>query len=54
VSKITKVSRFALFLFVAAFATTAISGEAPSLQVRYRSRAGRLLSASALPGAMEN
>lgn len=28
-SKITKVSRFALLLFVAAFATTAISGESP-------------------------
>ncbi len=39
-SKITKVSRFGLFLFVAAFATTAISGESakPSGKVSMSSR----------------
>jgi hypothetical protein len=40
VSKITTISRFALFLFVAAFATTAISGESakPSGKVSISSR----------------
>ena len=39
-SKITKISRFALFLFVAAFAATAISGEArkPSGRVTMESK----------------
>ena len=39
-SKITKVSRFGLFLFVAVFATTAISGESakPSGKVSMSSR----------------
>jgi hypothetical protein len=39
-SKVRTVSRFALFLFVAAFATTAISGEArkPSATVTIESR----------------